>query len=213
MSNVRYNKLPDRLFKVRVPIMATYTEEELELFGMPLEKNNGKVNNKSFLEMTVVMITLSRMIDIYMQGYPISIINQQESAEIYKILEDYLSGVNNTQTYSPNQITIKDDRLEEIDKFANEIFGFNRHTIVKSSMNVNHGYDLGFGLLNFNTPVRQIYTETKKVGILAGYEETIEDSKDINYSYINNTLPNVDVDKIKRRNLYRSGHNLDDFDK
>lgn len=184
-----YHKLPPNLFKVKVPILATYDEVELELYGVSLTTVDGDIKKNSYLEMTTVMINLDRIINIYIQGYPISIVNQNDSSTIYKILEDYLLGIDHNESYSPNRIAIKDDRLEEIDKFANEIFGLNRNTIIKNSVNVNNGFDLGFKAMN-STPLNTRVNSGEKVGLLAAYED-------------NNSLPEVDYDAIKRRSLYR----------
>jgi len=184
-----YHKLPPNLFKVKVPILATYDEVELELYGVSLTTVDGDIKKNSYLEMTTVMINLDRIINIYIQGYPISIVNQNDSSTIYKILEDYLLGIDHNESYSPNRIAVKDDRLEEIDKFANEIFGLNRNTIIKNSVNVNNGFDLGFKAMN-SIPLNTRVNSGEKVGLLAAYED-------------NNSLPEVDYDAIKRRSLYR----------
>lgn len=218
----QFQELSKKLYRVNVPIIATYSEEELEVYGVGMDVRDGSVVKDSYEEMTRVMINIDRMIDIYLQGYPISIANQEESAEIYKELERYLNGVNTTQDFSPNRMRVKDERIEEVDKFAAEIFGFNRNTIVKSSVSTAGGFDLGAQLMSSHRPIHRNPTynqPVKKMGLLAAYDNEIEDvpepvvDPNRKETYINNQMPDIDVSKIKRRSLYRDSASLDDYNK
>ena len=209
----QFQPLSKKLYRVSVPIVATYSEEELEVYGVGLDVKDGNVVKDSFEEMTGVMINIDRMINIYLQGYPISILNQQESAEIYKELERYLSGVNTSQDFSPNQLQVEDQRIEEIDKFAAEIFGLNRNTVIKNSVTTVGGFDLGAQLMDINHHVNNtINTPVKKTGVLAAYENDEPDDVPVgpngNETYINHQLPEIDVNKIKRRSMYRERTSL-----
>lgn len=212
-------ELSRKLYKVNVPIIATYSEEELEVYGVGLDLRDGETVKESYESMTRVMINIDKMIDIYLQGYPITILDQNESAEIYKELERYLTGVNHTQDYSPNRMRVKDERLEEVDKFAAEIFGFNRNTIVKSNVSTAGGFDLGAHLMNGHRPLHSVRHDNepvRKMGLLGAYENNDEyeepkPSVDRTETFINHRMPEIDVSKIKRRSLYRERSSLDDY--
>lgn len=141
--------LPDNVFKVRVPIIATYTEQEIELYGVPLDVNskNGKSDKESYQNMTVVMINLDRIINIYIQGYPIYLVDQSKRDIMFKILEEYIYVNNNDVRTSLNQNIVKDERLYEIDKFVNEMFGNNKESIVKGMVTQGNGYAINMGLI------------------------------------------------------------------
>lgn len=211
----QFQELSKKLYRVNVPIVATYSEEEIGIFGIGLDVRNGNLVKDSFEEMTGVMINIDKMINIYLQGYPISINNQQDSSEIYKELERYLSGVNTSQDFSPNQIKVEDQRVEEIDKFAAEIFGLNRNTVIKGSISSMGGYDLGAKLMNINHRSNSMNNApAKKTGVLAAYEnDEPEETPTIvnNEVYINNQLPNINVNEVKRRSMYRERASLNNL--
>ena len=147
MLDKYYGELSPKLYLCRVPIIATYNEEEAMIYGLPMDKQNNSYNKETYLEMTNCMININKMINLYMDGYPISVINPQDSKEIFDYLDKYLNThVNNIQR-SINQPLKNDERLMEIDKFLNEMFSFNKQTIVKDMLQQNSGYDLGLGLV------------------------------------------------------------------
>ena len=141
--------LPDNVFKVRVPIIATYTEQEIEIYGIPLDVNNtnGRPDKESYQNMTIAMLNLDRIIDIYIQGYPIYLVDQSQRELMFNILEEYIYVNNNDVRTSLNQNVVKDERLYEIDKFVNEMFNNNKESIVKEVVNQNNGYAINMGLM------------------------------------------------------------------
>lgn len=217
----QYSELPTTLYTVRVPIMATYSEAEIEVYGLSVDVKDGEVVKDSFENMTTVMININRMVDIYLSGFPISIPVQKEANEIYKALENYLHGTNTSKDYSPNSLTVKDERLEEIDKFASEIFGLNRHSILKESVNVGTGgYNLGANLMSVARVSQQPTNNDQlsfasRTGVMADYD--IHEEEDLgqvvpeNANYINNQLPDIDFVKVKREPIYKDNGLLDGY--
>lgn len=163
MNNIRFSPLPDTLFLVRVPIICTYSEEEIDIFGLPMSSDNlGNQFNDTFKDLTTVMINVDKMIDIYIQGYPIYILNKEDSITIFKILEDYLAGTVNNPVAFLNQAHIEENRLQDIERFAEEMFGLNKHTIVGKIISDNNsiGFGMdGFDLMPMKTP-EQVINET-----------------------------------------------------
>lgn len=152
-SRTMYN-LPAKLYRVRVPVIATYSDVEQSIFGMPVttitplsedEDSSELRNDKVFGDMTNIYANLDTMIEMYSAGYPIRIINRSDSTEIFKTLENYLSGKYVDTSTSINKLNNTPDvRLDQIDRFVSEIFGYNKTTIVRSTMNAKSGFNLGF---------------------------------------------------------------------
>ena len=137
-----------KLFKVIIPKICTYSEEEIETFGMRID---GKFDKDGFVESdkdklklnldTRVMIPVSKMIDIYANGYPIKVPNRDDIIKIGDMLDDYLH--NNFTDNSIHLRNVVDDRKETIQAFMDEIL--NRH-IKKFEIRENEklkAFDLG----------------------------------------------------------------------
>lgn len=156
MKAIRFKPLPDTLFLVRIPIICTYTDEEIDLFGLPLTTDNmGNEFKDTYKDLTTVMINIDKMINVFIQGYPIHIVNKEDSVAIFNILEDYLAGTVNNPIAFINQVHTEEDRLPEIERFAQEMFGLNKSTIVNKIMkdNATDGFSLGgLDLMPMKTP-------------------------------------------------------------
>jgi hypothetical protein len=213
-----YRKLPTKLYLVRVPIIATYSQAELDLYGIPTDFVDGKEEKESYKEFTNAMIPIARMIEMYEFGYPIKIINKKDSVAIYNALEKYLKDWSVDFRYSPNMKvdTIDKDRLELIDKFLNEVFDFNKGSIVKDIAGQQSGYQM-------NTPVMGVHMANTQnevprsneqprgqaVGMMSGYGPGTEDIaqeqptlKPPTYNrYRQPNIPKVDLNEVKRKKL------------
>lgn len=156
MTTYRYEPLPNKLFLVRVPIVATHTDAEIELLGLPVSINHyqnygsnyGMCNYQAYKELTTVMLPLTRIIDIYCNGHKIVVVNKSDIPIIYDILEKYLLGVTAVKQFSLNHALIEEDRMDDIERFAQEMFGINKAVIAKSvfdqmsqnPFNINAGF-------------------------------------------------------------------------
>jgi len=212
-------KLPNRLFKVRVPIIATYTEEEMKVYGLPVDITEGKPNKETFKEMTVAMFNLDKIIDMYINGYPIYIVNPNDSKEIFKILEEYIAIQNNKVSHSLNTPTYEEKRLHEIDKFVSEMFGYNKNTIVQDIIKPTNGYAIDFGLMH--TP-GTITNNPFGVHDLVAVEKEQEDgyrkvteyvprSQQNQHGYQQPNLPNIDMSTIERQSAVKPGFGNNNF--
>lgn len=137
MALLRYKKFPRTLYKVRVPKIAIYSPEELEYYGMPVTViNKGERIQKYNNEETECYLNISQMIEVYRKGYRIQLLFQDDLVEIYKILEEYLretqGGIENLNRQGEE---VDVEYLSDIDRFAAEIFGLNRHEIVDTTIN------------------------------------------------------------------------------
>lgn len=149
-SNKRYKKLPDDLFLVRVPMITTYSDYEINNIGMPVNVINGVPDYSTFNSMTVVMLPLDRIIDIYISGYPIRLCKTEDLETIYTILDEYVRGVelNPDYRFNLNKEHVVEDRLYEIERFAAEIFDTNKFEILKQSIDFKHGYTVDIDTIN-----------------------------------------------------------------
>lgn len=205
----KYN-LPKKLYKVRVPLIATYSEEEMELFGIPMDEIDGIAKDTSEA-MTTVMINLDTMIDIYSAGFPIKLVNNNEIDILFKSLEQYLSGSSHEEKHSLNRLEVIDDRLDEIDKFAQEMFGYNKATIVKKSINARNSFGLNVGLMNdgFTNTAPQPVRRGRAVGMMASYKDdpVVEPitgtSENRVYGNIFANAPEIDISKVTRTSTRR----------
>lgn len=185
MSN-KYTKLPDTLYSVRVPLIYTYTEEEMAVLGIPiLEDTAGK---KTVIEdqMTNVMLPLTRIIDIYGLGAPIRLTNPDQLTEIYEILDDYVNPKASQQQVL-NAPVYDEKRDLIIDQFAAEMFNINRRQIVTEETSTT-GFDLGFSKMELNSKFAQDLSHA--------------------HGYLFNSNKPADPDKVVRRDRVRRKRTL-----
>lgn len=203
--------LPDTLYSVRVPMLATYTEEELEIFGIPLDVNDkNKADINTYKNTTVCMMNINRIIDTYLNGYPIGLTNPDEAMILFKTLEAYLNIHVNKIQRSINAPVKQDSRLMEIDKFVTEIFDYNRNAIVKDMVGVGSGFNLNIGLMNtpgtitnngFNIPSNDDNSSYRGSGITSGYREQQP-------IYVQPNQINIDIDEVKRKSVIKMGSGI-----
>ena len=136
-------KLSNRLFKVRVPIMATYTDEEIEVFGMPVDHDNFEDKTSDvYAELVTVMLSLDKLIDIYSEGYPIHLVETDSLGVIYDILKEYINSGTGVAMV-PNQIIGHDSRIEDITEFYKSIYNHNTVGISKHELSSYTPFTLG----------------------------------------------------------------------
>jgi hypothetical protein len=142
--------LPSKLYTVKVPTIATYTEEEIAIYGLPMNVDENNKQQEMYQNFTTVMYCIDKMIDMYIEGYPIKLVNPEDVREIFMILDNYMESKRPTSNVSLNVRIDKDNRLAEIDKFMSEMFDYNKHTVIGTQ--VNKGNVFGMGNLNLMQP-------------------------------------------------------------
>lgn len=227
VDNIRYRPLPDTLFLVRVPMIATYSDHEISTVGMPVNMINGVADMRTFNSMVTCMLPLDRIIDIYVSGYPIRLVNHSDLETIYNMLDTYVRGTSDPTGFNLNADRIVEDRLFEIERFASEIFDTNKVAILKQAMRFEHGYTadiepMGMAMREDKHVVNHIennYMDSYKTvlsgdpyGLNSGSGNVeVRVPKDFdkfrtnpgkkelsNYTYTNNNLPDIDFDRITR---------------
>lgn len=182
------------LFGVIVPVIATYSDAEIEQFGYRVETINGEENLPNFMNPTRIKVNLNRIIDIYSRGYSIQVTDPNDVTKIYNLLEDFISRSNTGPNLNRD---IHDERsIEEIDKFANELFGLNRATILKSSVNVSNAFGIGFTPMHAPTID---YSQTPTVGDMSTRYGKFDNIQNTTYQ---TNIPNIDFDSVKQKTIY-----------
>lgn len=214
-STYRYKELPDKLYKVIVPTIATYSDADLKRSGMLptriLQASDfvgqdilDQISQESPLAAEVtVMIPISRMIDIYVKGYPIRVVLDKDVVEIYNVLEDYYSGSATEPEEYFNSQKYYDDRLPMIDSFIEEIFkghtvdiALSRISPIQKSKIANNGF-LGYVPLHSNPANASRFSgssfnpsSVESTGIMRGYNVTYADGRmNNNYTGYRNAQP------------------------
>ena len=125
-----------KLFLARVPILSTFSEEEIEITGIPMHQNmEDEKKTESMLNTTTVMITINDMVEKYKNGFKISIVNYEDMSFIYAVIQDHLLAWRNRRITSLNSTSTNvDNDLIDLDSFANEIFGIHKVKIVNDNM-------------------------------------------------------------------------------
>lgn len=198
--SVKYKPLPTTLYTVSIPTIATYSEAEMEILGVPVtEYSNGKKNYDD-MPMTTVMLPLTRIIDIYSSGMPITLIDTDKVVEIYTTLEEYISD-SNKRAPMLNAAVIDDNRDIDIDRFAEEVLKYNKHTIVNSLYNKSSGFDIGLGKMQINRPVRTNHKVKRRRGVLDAYnaENPIKNAQLPDDIYLTHKSWDVDPETVKRK--------------
>ena len=149
-----------KLFLARVPILATFSEEEIEITGIPMHQNmEDEKKTESMLNTTTVMITINDMVEKYKNGFKISIVNYEDMSFIYDVIQDHLLAWRNRRITSLNSTSTNvDNDLIDLDSFANEIFGIHKVKIVNDNMIVKPTFtnSLADILMSPTTPKKEI---------------------------------------------------------
>ena len=132
-----------KLYNVRVPVLSTYTNAELDVVGIPMNVIDGSRKN-NMAELVEVMIPISDMIEKYKNGFKITVVKPDDVIHIFNVIQKHLLAWKNQNRYSVNQELGPNDDLVIMDKLANEIFNGNKITIVKDSEVEDTGWSLDF---------------------------------------------------------------------
>jgi len=204
---IKYSKLPDTLFRVRVPLMATYTELELEVMGTPIQEDSKGVTTEIDYQMTNVMLPLSRIIDIYSMGMRIMLVDSSEVSIIFNILEEYLS---DTSSFGSNfnMETHEEERDVDIDRFADEIFNLNRNNIANNTFNKRSGFDIGISKLAIpNISSKPVVKG--RMGVTSSYlEQNTLVPNDTSDVYLTHNESRIEPDSVIRKPKIRKRQRL-----
>lgn len=122
------------LYTVSVPVLSTYSQMEIEIYGLPVGHNfvNGEIkkNTEGYQDMVTVQINLKKIIKTYMEGYPINIISEDDMKEVFTKLTEILNFYNNNtrkiNALRYNKSPITKEELIAIDSLCEDIWENNK---------------------------------------------------------------------------------------
>lgn len=128
---IEHPVLPDRLFLVKVPYLATKTYEELIEHGTlsMYDYQTGKSRPYDSTIFSTCYWNVERMIDAYINGYAIHLCNKNDVYTVYEILQNYLKDIKYIVDNGWDEKVEIDPRYKQIDNFCNEIYEMNNVTI------------------------------------------------------------------------------------
>ena len=154
-------KIEKETYLIRTPIIATMSDEDLSTVGVFVyddeDEDYGKTNHNEFI---VVGKTILQMSEIHSNGYPMYLINSEDSRIIYEILNEYIYNSNKQSSYSPNVIynTSDTEVLTRLDNLAQDMFDINKEDVLPE--------DKGFQPFGYkNTEFMDKYKHKKNDGL------------------------------------------------
>jgi len=171
----------NKLFLVRVPIIATYSPAEINEFGYRLDGQFGDDDYVKYADskdgyltdMTTVMLSVDKMIDIYSSGYKLAIVNSSDIIKLTEMLDNYLNqNYEFTSIHLVNENT--DDRKSLIKNFINEILSGHKYKFEKHEQEKTAVFDLpGVDLMSFDGGTQSQHRPEIKIDVDDGdYRET-----------------------------------------
>lgn len=228
-----FNKLSEKLYTVKVPMLALISEEELDIWGAPLKiMDKTETARYDMNDLSVVALPINRIAEIYSMGYPIWLVNGEGLNELYNSIEEYLSTINHKPVDMLNAPihTIANETIANLDNLAGEIFRNNRHEIVKDKFAPSKAWDLGIKTVepidryNNNSNTTGLHYATPDSGsttsnVLGGYSGMSNINNNLYNvpatnvertasAYIHNNVPTIDPNKVERKTTYRSTFKL-----
>jgi len=110
-------------YMVKVPAVATMSEEELELKGPPIVYKNGKPLQGSENRLIAVTLPIWRILEIYENGYPIVLVRRSDLKRFIKDLERIVLEL------EQNPLVSYKEYIERLNAFIEEIMENNSLTI------------------------------------------------------------------------------------
>jgi hypothetical protein len=143
----RYKPLPKKLYKVRVPLISTQSEYdisrgtvftgEVTSYSPGYEADPDKSLDDFIIQQpTLVMLNLDGIIEKFMKGFYVSVVNPNDVIDIYNTLEDYYSGSATETDEIFNIDIVKDDRIPYINNLLNCMFKEHKEAIARSKLNI-----------------------------------------------------------------------------
>lgn len=82
-------KLWETLYKVRVPYQLTRSIADIEKYGTPITGNHD-VDNSTLDDWITTMKPVSDIVDLFMEGKPVALVNREDMKTIYQDIQDHI---------------------------------------------------------------------------------------------------------------------------
>lgn len=132
-----------KLFKVRVPAIATYSDAELEFMGAPI---NVDIYGKPMVEhneMSLVYLSARRIVEIANQGEEVRLVNTDDLLPLFELLDKYLSNTTKTISVVSNLEADTNEFIKQVRKFIGIMYGNNKLTLDDKRKDEFSGFNLG----------------------------------------------------------------------
>lgn len=111
----------DDLYMIRVPVFATRSELELQLFGV-VRTGNPYVDQGHLDEIVTVMWSIERMVEAAKKGVPIRVLKFNDAKTMFENITRHLRAWKNYKEYGININKIPYDDLIALDEFAGRLY-------------------------------------------------------------------------------------------
>lgn len=244
----RYKPLPKKLYKVRVPLISTQSEYdisrgtvftgEINSFSPGFQEDGDTSLDDCIIQQpTLVMLTLDGIIEKFMKGFYVSVVNPSDVIDIYNVLEDYYSGSATETDEIFNIEIVKDERIPYINNLLNCMFKEHKEAIARSKLNIRKdSLIMGGKFINHVTNFNNRNNKPDKIkptGVMNGYkigymddDEHFERPNSLSSKnevprventydnlYVNRNIPKVDSEYLKNftRRTKKPGIDLNQF--
>lgn len=125
------NRIKNDVFRVQLKSKDIRTIEEIEIYGTYISGNN-TIDDYAGDEVRVIYISIERMLEYYKKGVILYIPRQEDTDNIYKILDTYLRiwKTKLENSFHPENAPIED--LLAYETFAQSMFGVAKYSISKA---------------------------------------------------------------------------------
>ena len=203
MENEAIQKFNNKLFQVLVPKIALYTPEEIRVYGFNGQSMDSVAKRDNQYDLSNCMIPAVKMLEIYSNGYSIRLVNSSDLNSLYKVLEGYLQYKYNVSNMSIHRVKYDESELRSLDEFINEIFGYNKTSIVKNIIDIKNGFSLGLGFAPDKQLKQSVHLDNAPISKTteSRYGKISEKLIRQQSSNISNS-PVIDFSNIKRNSVF-----------
>lgn len=120
----------NKRYLVKTKDIALRTEEDIRLYGIRINDHQ-TINQTIDVNNTTCMLTINEMVEIYENGYPITIINTNDKLAILESIESYLKSWEMLVNSSVNTMDVPYGDLIRLDDFATNVFNISKALIIK----------------------------------------------------------------------------------
>lgn len=118
----------DHKFMVKVPALATYDPDIMEIQGTP--STGVRAYDEEMVNMdTIVGLSIDQMLDMYLKGYSIKLVYTEDMETIYDNIQKHLHAWRTHLTHSIHIGRAPIEDLKNLDHFATEIFRNGKHIL------------------------------------------------------------------------------------
>jgi len=109
------------LYLVRLPVLQMRSVEDIKEFGVPISGDD-RTDRMISDEVRVVMLPISKLVELYKQGCRIGVVNGPDTKRMYESISTYLEMWKNRMINRLNTTNIPTEDLIDLDAFAHSVY-------------------------------------------------------------------------------------------